>query len=84
MPIVAKIPMKDDKNRSIVDHIWVPGERGEIYCYRYDKDVILSKWFDRCSKCPYFAGTNQGEGIECAYGKNAPQLTTKQPAQRKK
>jgi len=76
MPLLDKVPMVINGKR-ITNHLWAVGEHGEVYCYRYDKEVILAHWLDKCSHCPYWAGTVQGLGVECAYGKGAPRAVSR-------
>lgn len=42
-----------------------PRSDREIFCKRQHK--ITEPDFDDCDKCPYFAGTAMGHGIECKW-----------------
>lgn len=51
-----------------------PDAQGKVYCHAINKIVELKYLFDNdmCQGCMYFAGTIQGEGVECAFhDKNA-------------
>ena len=54
----------------VSNHINYPDFQGNVYCRK--DNVIMNmdksgKFWSKCVKCPMFAGTYQGEGIECTW-----------------
>lgn len=44
-------------------------EDGKVYCFKEDMIATLDEKYYQahCSRCPFFNGTLQGEGVECLY-----------------
>ena len=76
MPLIDKIQFNFD-GRTYVNHLWTLDQQGKVYCYRHDREVVLRQWLDKCSTCPYWYGTVQGDGVECCYPVGATQVTMK-------
>ena len=55
--------------KNIVNHINYVDDKGEIYCRKAKEVVKLDELQQdsRCKNCPFFNGTAQGEGVECAW-----------------
>jgi hypothetical protein len=51
------------------NHVNFADRNGRIYCYHYDIVAGFDEIFfqGHCTKCPYYNGDAQGEGIECLY-----------------
>lgn len=47
------------------NHINYPDDSGRVYCKKQN-NVRKINW-DTCSKCDYFNGSYQGNGVECVY-----------------
>lgn len=50
-------------------HREAPDPQGRVYCRHLDMRVAITPqhFAEWCLGCPYFAGSNQGEGVECEY-----------------
>lgn len=51
-------------------HQNVAGYGGLHYCKKYNK---LTTSFSACSRCDYFFGSLQGEGVECNWEDDVPE-----------
>lgn len=51
------------------NHINIADQFGNVYCRKLDKVVELSHSHSEyhCSGCPMFAGSAQGNGVECLW-----------------
>ena len=56
-----------------VNHLnYVSEDSGKVYCRKRNKVVELNdnQFSNHCSSCPMFAGSLQGEGVECVWTDN--------------
>lgn len=56
------------------NHINYPNKNNEIYCKKTDSMLKLDKkglFWRGCFNCSMFAGTYQGNGVECCYEDNS-------------
>lgn len=53
----------------MVNHINYPDSDGNVYCRKENDVVELTNDFmeNNCAGCPFFAGSAQGEGVECYF-----------------
>lgn len=51
----------------LVNHINYKDEQGRVYCRKLDEVIKLddNHLENHCAGCKFFAGSAQGEGIEC-------------------
>lgn len=54
----------------ISNHINYPDDKNNIFCYARKSIIHLDtngKFWKTCTKCKYFRGSYQGEGVECEW-----------------
>lgn len=51
------------------NHIHFATLENQVYCYRHDEIVTYNRKFvnEACQGCPFYNGSNQGQGVECQY-----------------
>lgn len=59
-----------------VNHINIVDENGNVYCRLRNLVVEFDEYHQEnfCSNCPMFAGTAQGEGVECEWEDDRPNI----------
>ncbi|MNW28241.1 hypothetical protein D3C74_50630 [compost metagenome] len=52
-----------------VNHVNLTDSEGRVYCRKRNSVVTLDETqsTNYCAKCPMFAGSAQGEGVECRW-----------------
>ncbi|WP_270363951.1 hypothetical protein [Bacillus paranthracis] len=67
--------------KNLINHLNYATETGHVYCRRLEGVVRLDQehFADNCSTCPMFSGSLQGDGVECEWVDNRPDVTNPHP-----
>jgi hypothetical protein len=67
--------------KNLVNHLNYATETGHVYCRQLAGVVKLDGEHitDHCKTCPMFAGSLQGDGVECEWADSRPDVKSPYP-----